>query len=169
VNIGLVAMSGIRVCDKTLLELGLTLPGFIERSRVIANLPSLGLLTLAGMTPDKHKIEYIEIPDLDEVDGIPKSWDIVAISSYSAQIDEAYALGDKYKEEGIPVVMGGLHVSSCPEEASKHCNAVVVGEGEIYWNEIFLKISKKDNSSGFMAILEKNLIWLMLRCRLLNS
>ena len=50
-NIGLIAMSGIRVCDAELLRLGLTLPGFVERSKTVASLPSLGLLTLAGMTP----------------------------------------------------------------------------------------------------------------------
>jgi hypothetical protein len=47
-NIAFVAMSGIRVCDAKLLRVGLTLPGFVERSRTIASLPSLGLLTLAG-------------------------------------------------------------------------------------------------------------------------
>ena len=43
-KIALIAMSGIRVCDTELLELGLTLPGFVERSKTIASLPSLGLL-----------------------------------------------------------------------------------------------------------------------------
>ncbi|HHH75868.1 MAG TPA: B12-binding domain-containing radical SAM protein, partial [Phycisphaerae bacterium] len=45
-NIGLFPLSGIRVCDTELLSLGLTLPGFVERSKTIASLPSLGLLTL---------------------------------------------------------------------------------------------------------------------------
>jgi hypothetical protein len=49
-KIALIAMSGVRACDEDLLELGLTLPGFVERSKTIASLPSLGLLTLAGMT-----------------------------------------------------------------------------------------------------------------------
>ena len=53
-RIALVAMSGIRACDEELMRLGLTLPGFVERSKVIASLPSLGLLTLAGMTPPHH-------------------------------------------------------------------------------------------------------------------
>lgn len=50
-KIGLLAMSGVRAHDKKLLELGLTLPGFVERSRIIASLPSLGLLYLAAVTP----------------------------------------------------------------------------------------------------------------------
>ena len=48
-RIGLFALSGIRACDPELLELGMTMPGTLERGRVIARLPSLGLLTLAGM------------------------------------------------------------------------------------------------------------------------
>ena len=80
-KIGLIAMSGVRVCDDELLRLGLTLPGFVERSKTIASLPSLGLLTLAGMTPSKHDVLYIEVPDLSEVDGVPGEFDLVAIST----------------------------------------------------------------------------------------
>ena len=47
-KIGMIAMSGVRACDPELVRLGMTLPGFVERGRTIASLPSLGLLTLAG-------------------------------------------------------------------------------------------------------------------------
>src|SRR5262249_2933368 len=50
-KLGLIAMSGVRVQDAELMRLGLSLPGFVERSRVIASLPSLALLTLAGQVP----------------------------------------------------------------------------------------------------------------------
>ena len=132
-KIGLIAMSGIRVYDEELLRLGLTLPGFVERSKTIASLPSLGLLTLAGMTPKAHKIEYIEIPNIKDLENIPEKFDLVAISSYSAQIDEAYKLADHYKKVNIPVVMGGPHVSCLPWEAAEHCDSVIIGEGEISW------------------------------------
>jgi len=136
VRIALVAMSGIRVCDAELLRLGLTLPGFVERSKTIASLPSLGLLTLAGMTPRRHEVSYIEMPDLPGPDGLPAGFDLAAISSYSAQIFEAYELADRFREAGVPVVMGGPHVSVLPEEAARHCDAVVVGEGEAVWPEL---------------------------------
>ncbi len=54
-KIGLIAMSGVRAHNEELTRLGLTLPGFVERNTTIATLPSLGLLTLAGMTPDPFK------------------------------------------------------------------------------------------------------------------
>jgi radical SAM superfamily enzyme YgiQ (UPF0313 family) len=135
-KIGLIAMSGIRVCDAELLRLGLTLPGFVERSKTIASLPSLGLLTLAGMTPSRHDIRYVDVPDLTEVDGVPGDFDLVAISSYSAQIDEAYQLARRYKDIGVPVVMGGVHVTALPEEALQSCDTVVLGEGEVCWPEV---------------------------------
>ncbi|MCK4873156.1 MAG: radical SAM protein [Phycisphaerales bacterium] len=126
-------MSGIRVCDTRLLEMGLTLPGFVERSKVIAALPSLGLLTLAGMTPAQHECVYIEVEDIAAMKGLPTGLDLVAISSYSAQMGEAYELADRFCAQGSPVVLGGLHVTAVPDEAAQHADAVVVGEGEATW------------------------------------
>jgi radical SAM superfamily enzyme YgiQ (UPF0313 family) len=146
-KIGLIAMSGIRVCDQELLRLGLTLPGFVERSQVIASLPSLGLLTLAGMTPAQHDVSYIEIPNLADVETLPGPFDLVAVSSYSAQINEGYDLARRYWEKGIPVVMGGPHVTALPEEALEYCDAVVAGEGEAVWLDI-LSDCEADRLSG---------------------
>ncbi|MFH1023004.1 MAG: radical SAM protein [Planctomycetota bacterium] len=135
-NIGLFPMSGIRVCDAELLRLGLTLPGFVERSKTIASLPSLGLLTLAGMTPARHHIQYVEVPDVNLLDSLPGDLDLAAISSYSAQIDEAYALAQRFKALGIPTVIGGPHVTALPDEATRYCDAVVLGEGECSWLQV---------------------------------
>ena len=135
-NIGLFPMSGIRVCDTELLRLGLTLPGFVERSKTIASLPSLGLLTLAGMTPSRHRVHYVEVPDGRLLDPLPDGLDLAAISTYSAQIDEAYELAQRFKAVGVPSVIGGPHVTALPEEAAEHCDAVAVGEGEPLWLEV---------------------------------
>ena len=63
-KIGLIAMSGVRAYNEELLRFGLTLPGFVERSKVIASLPSLSLLTLAALTAPEVQVEYWEIKDL---------------------------------------------------------------------------------------------------------
>lgn len=135
-KLGLIAMSGVRVQNAALMELGLTLPGFVERSKVIASLPSLALLTLAGMTPPEIDVSYIEVPDLAAVDGLPGEFDAVAIASYSALIKDAYALADRYRAAGTAVILGGLHVSALPEEAQRHADAVVVGEAEPVWMRV---------------------------------
>ncbi len=135
-RLALIAMSGIRCCDDELLRKGLTLPGFVERSETIASLPSLSLLTLAGMTPRHHSITYLEVKDLQQLNELPKEFDLVAISSFTAQIPEAYFLADRYRDLGVRVVMGGLHVTSLPDEALLHCDSVVIGEGEVVWLDV---------------------------------
>jgi hypothetical protein len=102
-KLGLIAISGVRAHNPQLTALGLTLPGFVERNKVIASLPSLGLLTLAGLTPDGIDIRYLEVPDVNAIIGVPEEFDVVAISSFSAQIREAYELADRYRALGTRV------------------------------------------------------------------
>ncbi|MBN1794532.1 MAG: cobalamin-dependent protein [Candidatus Omnitrophica bacterium] len=132
-RIGFIAMSGVRAYNEELTKLGLTLPGFVDRNKIIASLPSLGLLTLAGMTPDGHDIEYLEIFDIKDLEKLPGPFDLVAVSTYSAQIFEAYELADRYRKQGVTTVIGGPHVTCVPEEAQEHCDCVVIGEGEAVW------------------------------------
>ncbi|MGA3284659.1 MAG: radical SAM protein [Verrucomicrobiota bacterium] len=135
-RIGFIALSGVRAHNAELTRLGLTLPGFVDRNKIIASLPSLGLLTLAGLTPKKYAVEYHEIADLKKLPGLPADFDLVAISTFTAQLNEAYAVADFYRARKIPVVMGGITISSLPEEAKEHCTSVVVGEGEPLWPEV---------------------------------
>ncbi len=135
-KLGLIAMSGVRAHNEELTRLGLTLPGFVERNKKIASLPSLGLLTLAGMTPREIELEYVEVEDIQTQDGVPGDFDAVAISSFSAQIKEAYQLADRYRNRGTKVILGGLHVSACPQEALQHADCVVIGEGEPVWPQV---------------------------------
>jgi radical SAM superfamily enzyme YgiQ (UPF0313 family) len=135
-RIALIAMSGVRANNAELSALGLTLPGFIERSKTIASLPSLGLLTLAGQTPDNIDLEYLEVKELGEVATLPTDFDAVAISSFTARIKAAYELADRFRSEGTIVILGGLHVTALPQEASAHADAVVVGEGEPVWPQL---------------------------------
>ncbi len=135
-KIGFLAMSGIRAHDPKLLELGLTLPGFVERSKAIASLPSLGLLYLAAVSPPGHELHYYEA----EADGKEPAdvydCDLVAISTFSAQVFEAYSIADRLRAAGVKVAMGGLHVTALPEEASRHADFVITGEGENIWPAI---------------------------------
>jgi radical SAM superfamily enzyme YgiQ (UPF0313 family) len=135
-KIGLIAMSGVRAHNAELTRLGLTLPGFVERNQTIASLPSLGLLTLAGLTPRKFEVTYHEIADLRTGGELPDHFDLVALSTFTAQLKEAYAVADGYRARNIPVVMGGITVSSLPEEAKEHCTSVVIGEGEVLWPQV---------------------------------
>ncbi len=144
----LIAMSGVRIVDPELRALGMTLPGFIERGKVIASMPSLGLLTIAGATPDSWQIKYREVDEL-QPEILPKiiaeAPDLVAISSLSARIEDAYQIADTLRQAKIPVVMGGLHASVLPAEVSAHCDAVVLGQGEWVWPDLL-----RDLESGHL-------------------
>ena len=98
-HIAFIAMSGVRAANEELTRAGLTMPGFLERSKAIASLPSLSLLTLAALTPDSFEITYHEIEDIREM-GEPPVCDVAAIASYSAQIKDAYLLADRYRASG---------------------------------------------------------------------
>jgi radical SAM superfamily enzyme YgiQ (UPF0313 family) len=131
-RIGLIAMSGVRVRNPELARLGVTLPQFVSRGQVVASLPSLGLLTVAALTPDDCEVVYREIAEVT-ADTALEPFDLVGISSFTAQIDEAYALADRYRAAGVPVVLGGLHVSLVPDEAARHADAIVVAGAEGAW------------------------------------
>lgn len=152
-RIGFIAMSGIRALDQELLELGLTLPGFVERSKVIASLPSLGALTLAALTPESDfDVEYHEISDIKTALPLPAHFDLVALTSLSAQVLEAYAVADQYRAMGIPVVMGGLHVTAMPDEAAQHATSVVIGEGEPVWPDVLADFLRGELKSRYSAV-----------------
>jgi len=135
-RIGFIAMSGVRAHNAELTQLGLTLPGFVDRNRIIASLPSLGLLTLAGLTPERFAVEYCEIADLRKRDELPTHFDLVAISTFTAQFYEACDVADFYRSRGVPVVMGGITVSALAEQAGQYCTSVVIGEGEPLWPQV---------------------------------
>ena len=143
-RIGFIAMSGVRAHNEELTRLGLTLPGFVDRNRIIASLPSLGLLTLAGLTPRQFDIEYHEIADLQKNSELPGHFDLVAISTFTAQLKEAWQIADFYRSKNIPVVMGGIPVSSLPEETKAHCASVVIGEGEPLWPQVLADFDRGD-------------------------
>ena len=151
-NIGLIAMSGVRAHNAELTQLGLTLPGFVDRNRIIASMPSLSLLTLAGVTPRKHRVEYHEIADLKNLPELPTNFDLVAISTFSAQAYEAYEVAAHYRKRGIPVVMGGLHVTSVPDEPAKYGAISVAGEGEMVWPQILADAEANRLQPSYRAI-----------------
>jgi radical SAM superfamily enzyme YgiQ (UPF0313 family) len=150
-NIGLLAMSGIRAHDPKLLALGLTLPGFVERSKAVASLPSLGLLYLAACTPAGHELAYFEA----ECDGAEPAavyaCDLVAISTFSAQVFEAYAIAGRLRAAGVKVAIGGLHASVCFDEALRHADYVIIGEAENVWPEVVRAAEKGESKRIFRA------------------
>lgn len=138
-HVSFVALSGFRVREVELAERGMSLPGLAGRAAAIAALPPLGLLTLAGLTPDAWSMRLHEAAAVtdDLVQRIiAERPTIVAISALTASILEAYALAGALRAEGVAVVLGGLHVTACPDEAAMHADAIVIGDGEPVWQNL---------------------------------
>lgn len=150
----LVAMSGFRVREREMLELGMTLPGLQQRASAIASLPALGLLTLAALTPDHWTVSYHEAPAASDellhevVSTRPR---IVAISALTASILEAYALAAKLRALGITVIIGGLHATACPDEAMRQADAVVIGDGEPVWQRLLRDVEEGSLAPTYRA------------------
>src|SRR5260370_4531085 len=134
-RVGLIALSGVRVRTPELAALGVTVPQFVNRGQVIASLPSLGLLTVAALPPPDVEVVDREMPEIRPEEPL-EPFDLVGISSFTAQIDEAYGLADRYRAADVPVVLGGLHVSLVPDEAAEHADSIVVYGAEGAWPQL---------------------------------
>ncbi|MCF7929216.1 MAG: cobalamin-dependent protein, partial [Spirochaetales bacterium] len=104
-----------------------------KRSRVFS-VPPLGLQNIAAVTPSDIEIDFID-EGIEEVT-FDTDTDLVGITATSAGAPRAYEIGDGFQELGVPVVMGGPHVSYMVDEALEHCDSVVVGEGEGSWETL---------------------------------
>lgn len=134
-HVALVPFTGFRLREQELLALGMSLPGLRPRAAAVAQLPALGLLTLAGLTPpwtcSYHEAAVADDALLDDI--VRQRPDLVALSALTASVEEAYRLAARLRGAGLRVVLGGLHVTACPEEATQHADAIVIGEGEPVW------------------------------------
>jgi radical SAM superfamily enzyme YgiQ (UPF0313 family) len=95
--------------------------------------PPLGLGIVAALTPSDWEVELIDetFEAFRFVDA-----DLVGITALTSAVRRAYEIAAVYREKGIPVVLGGIHASMMPHEASKYVDVVVIGEAEGVWGDI---------------------------------
>ena len=90
--------------------------------------PPLGLATLAAYcSPDDEvdlQDEHVEVLNLDD------NPDLVVIQVYITNAFRAYGLADHFRSIGAYVCLGGLHVTSLPDEAAAHADSIFIGPGE---------------------------------------
>jgi len=138
-HVSLVCLSGVRVRAVEVTSLGMLPPGLRDRAAAILALPPLGVLTLAGMVPDHWSLSLHEPASVSDaaVDRIVRERPtLVAISALTASILEAYELSRRLRAEGVRCVLGGLHVTACADEAQRHADAIVIGDGESAWPQV---------------------------------
>jgi radical SAM superfamily enzyme YgiQ (UPF0313 family) len=153
-HVAFVPFTGFRIREQQMLELGMSLPGLQRRAAAIAELPALGLLTLAGMTPDRWSVSYHGAESWSEelvVTVLDERPTLVAISALTASVEEAYQFSQRIREAGIPTVIGGLHATTCPDEAGQFADAVVIGEGEGVWLQVLADAETKSLKAKYRS------------------
>lgn len=93
-------------------------------------------VTLRAFTPPGYRI--IELNRFLWSKDYAKSGALVAISCYTTNASQAYAMARSFRQGGSKVVMGGPHVSLFPQEALEYCDAVVVGPAEGVWRKVVM-------------------------------
>ncbi|MCL4503299.1 MAG: B12-binding domain-containing radical SAM protein [Deltaproteobacteria bacterium] len=97
-------------------------------------IPQMSLLILEALSGNGHQVTTVE----EDSAPLPQGgkWDLVGITVMTATASRAYALAKEFRAQGAKVVLGGIHPSVLPEEASRHADAIVVGEAEGVWPQI---------------------------------
>lgn len=104
--------------------------------------PSLALTSIAASTPTDWDVRYWDENLLfgpPPHDPFPQ---VVGITVHLTFAERAYELARWYRQRGAKVVMGGLHVVSCPDEVRPHADAIAVGEGVQLWGQILADASR---------------------------
>jgi len=106
----------------------------------------LTLTTLAALIPEELEVQ-LELYD-EGIEEIPPQLeaDLIGISAITGTSSRSYQLAEEFRSRGMPVVLGGVHPTLCPEEAALHADAVVTGYAEESWPQLL-----RDFASGQMA------------------
>ena len=89
---------------------------------------------LAASTPPRVELRFYD----DRLEKIPfdEPADLVGISVETYTARRAYQIASEYRRRGVPVVMGGIHATLCPDEVADYAESVVTGEAEETWPQL---------------------------------
>ena len=98
--------------------------------------PGLALTSIAAATPPEWEVSYWDENLLHGPPPCNPFPQAVGITVHLTFAERAYALARWYRQRGAKVILGGLHVTSCPEEALPQADALAIGEGVQLWGQI---------------------------------
>ena len=98
--------------------------------------PTLALTSVAGATPREWTVKYWDENLLQGPPPANPTPEVVGITVHLTFAKRAYELAAWYRARGARVILGGLHVLSCPDEAAPHADALAIGDGVQLWPAI---------------------------------
>jgi radical SAM superfamily enzyme YgiQ (UPF0313 family) len=118
--------------------------------------PPLGLATLAAYLDDTDEIdlqdqhvEHLELQD---------SPDLVLIQVYITNAKRAYAIAKQYRDRGIFVALGGLHVTALPEEAEMYADSIFMGPAEQIFPEFLSDFKLKRSKRRYISTVGRTIV-----------
>lgn len=111
--------------------------------------PPIGLATLAAyLSPDDEAEivdQHVELLDLNDEP------DLVAIEVYITNAYRSYQIADHYRSKGVFVILGGLHVTSLPDEAAPHADSIFLGPAEESFPRFLKDFRKKSAVKRYIS------------------
>ena len=96
----------------------------------------LTLTTLASLIPEELDVHLTLIDEgIEELDP-DLTADLVGMTVITGTATRCYELADSFRRRGIPVVLGGPHVTLVPDDAQPHADAIVIGYAEETWPQL---------------------------------
>src|SRR6478672_7860575 len=94
----------------------------------------LSMALLASLMPPEVEVRFYD----DRMESIPfdEPTDLVALSVETFTALRSYRIARRFRARGVPVVMGGYHVTLLPEEAQQEADAIVIGDAEPVWRQL---------------------------------
>jgi radical SAM superfamily enzyme YgiQ (UPF0313 family) len=118
--------------------------------------PSLAMTSIAAATPERWEVRYWDENLLDGRPPYAPLPEVVGITVHLTFAKRAFALAEWYRRRGSKVVLGGLHVLSCPEECAPHADALAVGDGVQLWPRILADVEAGCLRAKYLASYESD-------------
>ncbi|MCE9528079.1 MAG: B12-binding domain-containing radical SAM protein [Planctomycetales bacterium] len=115
----------------------------------------LSMALLASLMPADVEVSFYD----DRLESIPfdEPADLVAISVETFTALRAYKIARHFRSRGVPVVLGGYHVTLLPDEAQAEADAIVVGDAEQVWPQILEDARRRDLKPRYQSVARKTL------------
>jgi radical SAM superfamily enzyme YgiQ (UPF0313 family) len=118
--------------------------------------PTLALTSFAATTPEHWEVRYWDENLLDGRPPFAPMPEVVGITVHLTFAKRAFELAQWYRARGSKVVLGGLHVLSCPEECAPYADALAIGDGVQLWPRILADVESGTLQAVYAATYESD-------------